>query len=382
MSKRRRRRNDSTNKKKSRLNTRLKTFYYNPKLPSSFGGLKRLKKASGEKEKDIKQWLSFEKTYTLHKPVRYKFRRRKTIVAGIDDQWQADLIVVNNLKGANQGYVYLLTCVDVFSRYAWVKPLKDKTGQALAAAFQEIFQEGRKPDKLQTDKGTEFKNKVFQSFLKKNEVHFFTTENEEIKAAIVERFNRTLKEKMWRYFTRNDTTRYTDVLPQIVLAYNRAYHRSIGAAPADVNETNEEDIWYRLYGQTESIQKPKLPKLKPGDRVRISKSKRVFKKGYLPSWTTGTTELFTVKTINKTDPITYIIKDDHDEALKGSFYEQELQKVGDAGVYEIETVLDQRVSEGGRQEYLVKWMGYDPTFNSWIPDRAVVEKKKKKYGRR
>ena len=184
---------------------------------------------------------------------------------------------------------------------------------------------------------------------------------------MVERFNRTLKERLWRYFTKTNSMRYLDVLPDLVRAYNHTFHRSIKRAPIEVNTKNQEDVWFQLYGGGKK--RESRPKLKVGDRVRISKTRRVFKKGYLPSWTR---ELFTVHTVINTHPVTYTIKDDHDEVLKGTFYEQELQKVGDKEEYQIEAVLDQRVGKKGQREYLVKWLGYDTSFNQWIPHQALV----------
>ena len=170
-------------------------------------------------------------------------------MGGIDHQFQADLIDVRNLKKANDGFVYLLTCIDVLSKYAWVVPLKNKTGPSLVEAFEHIFAQGRKPFRLHTDRGTEFRKKIFQHFLKEKGVDIFVTQNEDIKASIVERFNRTLKEKMWRCFTKKNNLRYVEVLQQMVRAYNRSYHRSIKKAPADVYTTNQEEVWQTLYGQ-------------------------------------------------------------------------------------------------------------------------------------
>ena len=116
-------------------------------------------------------------------------------------------------------------------------------------AFEHILAQGRKPFRLHTDRGTEFRKKIFQHFLKEKGVDIFVTQNEDIKASIVERFNRTLKEKMWRCFTKKNNLRYVEVLQQMVRAYNRSYHRSIKKAPADVYTTNQEEVWQTLYGQ-------------------------------------------------------------------------------------------------------------------------------------
>ena len=255
----------------------------------------------------------------------------------------------------------MLTCIDVFSKYAYVIPLKDKSGQSLVKAFDKIFKTGQIPLRLQTDKGTEFKNRQLQTFLKKHNVHFFVSHNDDIKASIVERFNRTLKERMWRYFTKHNTRRYVDVLTDLVKSYNNTYHGSIKLAPVQVNSSNQEFVWQNLYGQ-QPTSKPSSY-LKEGDRVRISKVKKQFEKGYLPSWTE---ELFTISVVRRrTIPHTYTLKDDNGEILEGSFYSQELQKVADKEVYRIANILKERV-RGKQKEYLVKWLGYPSSFDSSI----------------
>lgn len=354
-------------KQKSTKRT-LSETYYNPERPGSYGGVDRLKRYSGLKRDAVKDWLSYQDAYTLHKPVRYHFPRRRIIVGGIDHQWQADLIDLRTLKKENDGYVYVLTCIDILSKYAWALPLKDKTGQTLVSAFEDIFEEGRKPLKLQTDKGSEFQNRIFQSFLKKRKVEHFVTENEDIKASVVERFNRTLKDKLWRYFTKHNTERFLEALPQLVDAYNRTVHRSIKRAPMEVTRDTQEDVWHTLYDQPFPSTSKKRT-LGAGDRVRISKARRNFKKGYMPSWTE---ELFTVSRVKPTKPLTYVLKDDHGEELEGAFYVQELQNVGEKEVYRIENVLKRRTGLTGRTEYLVKWYGYDSSFNSWIPATALT----------
>lgn len=355
-------------KKETKQNKELKRTYYTPHRPGSFGGISALKRVTKAKDHTIKRWLKHQDAYTLHKPVRRKFKRRRVMVGGIDHQWQADLIDVQRLKKHNPGFNYILTIIDVLSKYAWVVPLKNKTGPVLVKAFEHIFEQGRKPLKLQTDKGAEFLNKTFQRFLKEQDVDFFTTENEDIKASIAERFNRTLKDKLWKYFTKKNTLRYIEVLPAIVRAYNRSYHRSIKRAPMQVSEANQEDVWQELYGLP-SKETGVIKPLKPGDRVRISKARRQFKKGYLPSWTE---ELFTVSRVQKTTPMTYILKDDHGEELKGSFYHEEIQNVGEKELFRIEAILKQRSSSKGQREYLVKWYGYPSSFNSWIPSATLT----------
>ena len=157
---------------------------------------------------------------------------------GVDNQWQSDLVDMSHLSKFNQGYNYILTTIDIFSKYAWAVPLKNKTGQALVEAYRQIFSLGRVPQKLQTDKGTEFINRGVQALLKEYDVKFFTTNNE-TKASVVERFNRTLKTKMWKYFTSQNTHRYIDILPDLMEAYNNSFHRSIKTKPSQVSRENE-----------------------------------------------------------------------------------------------------------------------------------------------
>ena len=238
-----------------------RSSYYTTKKPGAYGGVTALQRALKKNKKDVGDWLAGQDAYTLHKPVRRTFPRRKTIVGGIDHQWQADLIDTQRLNKDNDGYNYILTIIDVLSKYAWAVPLKNKTGSTLVSAFDGVFAD-RQPQALQTDKGTEFINRTFQKYLKDRGVRFFTTESEDIKASIVERFNRTLKEKLWSYFNKQGRKRYLEALPDLLNNYNHSYHRSIKTTPASVNQKNQQDVWQNLYG---AVTKQKKPDLKIGE---------------------------------------------------------------------------------------------------------------------
>ncbi len=209
--------------------------YLDPKHPGSFRGVDSISRHTGIDVKKPKEWLSGKDAYTLHKQVKSKFRRRKTYAKGINELWQADLVDLNSLANSNDSNRYLLTCIDVFSKVARVEPLKTKSGFALTRAFERIIVDA-KCKLLQTDKGTEFLNSAFQKLLKDREIRHYTSENDDIKAAVVERFNRTLKGAMWRYLTHANTRRYLDVLPQLVTSYNNTYHRSIKMAPVRISD--------------------------------------------------------------------------------------------------------------------------------------------------
>ena len=187
----------------------LEKLYYEVDRPSALRGVQKLYQAArkyGISRPQVVRWLQKQPGYTLHRPARKTFRRNRVFVNGLDQQWQADLADVQTLSRWNRGYKYLLTCIDVLSKYAWVVPLKTKTGSSLVAAFKR-----RKPEVLQTDAGTEFKNRPFQTFLKSHNVRHFVTYNE-TKAQIVERFNRTLKGLLYRNFTSSSSYHYLDKL--------------------------------------------------------------------------------------------------------------------------------------------------------------------------
>ena len=325
----------------------MESTYYNLLAPASYGGLSKCE-PKGYTKKQVREWLQSQDTYTLHKPTRGRFPRRRVVVYGIDHQWQADLVDLAKLSSYNKGFKYLLTCIDVLSRYQWVVPLTNKMEKTLKDAFHVIYKSGRRPIRLQTDKGTEFINRLFQTFLKVHDMHFFTTYNEETKASIVESFNRTLKTKMRKYFTHRETLTYVDVLSEIVASYDHTVHRTIGIPPEEVTWANQTTVSKRLYGRKGPN---KSCKLSPGDRVRLSKAKRTFKKGYLPNWTE---ELFMVVKCIETRPPVYLVKDDHGEILEGTLYAEELQKVIKTDdVYKIEPILKKR-KKGRRVQYLVK----------------------------
>ena len=137
----------------------------------------------------------------------------------------------------------------VYSKYAWVIPVKNKTAVSVLQAFKIILSKGRTPKNIQSDKGTEFENHLFQNFLKKNNIHFYTSKNYDIKAAVVERFNRTLKTKMYKYFTMKKTKKYIDILNKLVSSYNNTCHRSIGMTPTEASHISTPEEKWKLFSK-------------------------------------------------------------------------------------------------------------------------------------
>ena len=248
--------------------------------------------------------------------------------------------------------------LDLFSKYGWIVPLKDKKGETVTQAFKTIFKEGRKPQYLWTDKGKECYNKNMRELLEKNNITLYSTENEE-KSSVCERWNRTIKTKMWKQFTVQGNTVYLDILTKILEQYNNTKHSSIKMTPVEASKKkNENAVYYNMYGDMEQLSSK--PKLKVGDKVRISKYKRkVFDKGYTPNWTE---EIFLIDQIQSTNPITYRLKDLNDEKIQGSFYEPELLKAKQ-DVFRIDKVIRRDYK---KKQALVKWKGYSNDFNSWV----------------
>jgi transposase InsO family protein len=139
----------------------MESRYYEASMPGSYGGVRALARYSGSPVSVAGRWLEKQDPYTLHKPMVKRFLRRKTFAKTINDVFQADLADMRNLAPFNDGYSYILTCIDVFSRYAFAVPVKDKRGLTVSAAFGKIFAD-RTPNMLQTDRGLEFLNAQVQ----------------------------------------------------------------------------------------------------------------------------------------------------------------------------------------------------------------------------
>ena len=307
----------------------------------------------------VTSW-SNELAEELHKPIRKKFKKRRVYVKGVDKIWAADLVDMQVFSRYNKGYKYILMIIDVFSKYGWAIPLKTKTGLEVSKAFSNLWLSSKPPERLWVDKGKEFYNSSMKELLTKYHVQLYSTENEE-KSSVVERWNRTIKQIMWKYFTANNTHVYIKVLQDIINKYNNTYHRSIKCKPIAARKaSNYKRVYEALFADNKTT--VKRPKFKIGDRVRIIRKKSTFEKGFTPNWTE---EVFTVDNVKPTRPVTYSLVDVKGEKIQGTFYEQELQKTRQE-IYRIEKVIRKR-KRNKIQEVYVKWKGYDNSFNSWIP---------------
>ena len=317
-------------------NITLHNIYYDPSHPASFSSVDRLYRAVREHShsitrQDVENFLFAQPPYTLHRRVVRKFSRNKTVAHYHGDLAQADLIDVKKYRNSNNDTHYILTMIDVFSKYAYALPVKRKTGSNVKQALAQIFSEYR-PSKLQTDEGREFTNKQVQELLQQQLIHYYIAKNEAIKCAVIERFQRTLQSRMHKYFTAFKTNKWVDKLKDFMIAYNNAYHRSIKMTPVQAQEADPNTLFARLYGfasERDMIRQSRLQKtplrINAGDTVRAAMQASPFAKGYDKTFSDA---VFSVKSkATHMNHPTFKMVDDSGNLVPGSYYNQEIQKV-------------------------------------------------------
>lgn len=300
----------------------------------------------------------------LHGAARKNFPRTSFQMRGIDDTFQIDLIEFIPYSSENKGFKYALVVIDTFSKYAWTVPLKNKTGIEVTKAMKSIFDKsGRICKNCQSDNGKEFYNQHFAALMRKFNINHYSTFSK-LKASICERLNRTLLNKLYKYFSLNGNHKWINILKDITAEYNNSKHRTIKMKPIEVNAHNEKRIMNTVYKQNHTLNASEKTKLSVGDNVRISKYKNVFAKGYTPNWTT---EIFVIDKILPTNPTTYVLKDLQNCDIKGRFYYHELQKTTATDVYLVEKIIRRK-----GDQCLVKWLGFDDSFNSYISKNDIL----------
>ena len=355
----------------------LRRIYYDPSHPASYEGAKALYNAAKKEGQykishaQVKKWLQNQDSYSLNKAVKRNFQRGRVIVSGIDDQWDADLASFSRYADSNNGYKYLLVVIDIFSRYAWIEPIKDKTAKEIVSAFNKILSKGRKPRRLRTDAARDFTSNKFQTNLKNKSIAHFTTHSEK-QANYVERFIKTIKSRIWRHMRATDSTRYIDVLENLVQSYNKSWHTGILSEPINVNKGNESRLWWQMYWPRDDMRRKELKDdrvkflFKVGDKVRISHLRSAFQREYDVKWSG---EIFKVskRFVRQNQPL-YRIVDWYNKPVEGTFYQKELQKVTvkDSDLWKVEKVLKYK-GRGKNKLAKVRWLNWPKKFDSWIP---------------
>lgn len=296
----------------------------------------------------------------IHKPVRINFKRRKVILKSLNDLLQCDIVSMIPYAKENKGFRYILTIINCFSKKLYAFGLKTKSGPEVARVIEKVLKI-EKPVHLQSDHGTEFYNQHVQKVLKKLNVIHYSVFSEK-KASIVERVNRTLKTWMWKEFNFQGNYKWWDLLPKLVHKYNNTKHRTIGMKPSEVSKKNEKLLLQTVYSRIKIAEKN--PKFKLGEHVRVSRTKGAFTKGYLPNWST---EIYTIRKVQLTNPTTYLLKDAENKNILGGFYEQELLKAKFPDVYLVEKILKRK-----NNKVFVKWLGFSNQHNSWIDKNNIM----------
>lgn len=357
----------------------LSSIYYDPANTASYSGVERVWRAIRREarvtKKQLQEWLREQDAYTEYFPVRRKFKRPRTISPRINYVWGSDVGFMLPYADQNDDYAYLVVFIDLFSRFAYVEPLKTVRGAEMLETMKEVFAKDS-PRSLYTDSGSEYKNVQVQRYLKSQNIKHYTSRSEK-KVAHAERLIKQLKRKLLQYMNEKNTGRWIDVLDDVVHAYNNSYHRVIKMTPTQAKSTDQFTLWNNQYFRPPKEEsEPKRPKqaktgysLELGDRVKLSVLQRPFEREYDQKYTT---EVFTVTDRRMQGGIpSYSVKDEQNESIEGWFYKPELLKVAVPAAdktYKIEKVLKRRTKRDGTKELFVKFKGYPSKYNSWVSD--------------
>lgn len=301
----------------------------------------------------------------LHRQVRRKFPRRKIIVKGLFESLEIDLVDMQKFSRENSGFKYYLAAICTFSKVGFCRPIHTKSAGDVTEAMESILKEIKKRGKQNIvshcshDSGKEFLNKQFRQLMEKYGINQFVTKSE-IKSSIVERWNRTIKNKLYRKFSYNFSYKWVDILPKVVKEYNNTRHSTIKMAPNEVTHENAPLLLKSVYNYTKYFKKPRF---KVGDLVRTSKKWKIFQRSF---HVTHTYEVFRIKKIQLTFPLTYILEDLQGNLIEGAFYSEELQEAK-TDLYLVEKI--KKTKKPGFVE--VKWLGISET--SILPKRNILK---------
>ena len=261
-------------------------------------------------------------THSLHKPARQHFPRRKIVTHYPGQIVQSDLIDMQKYSGSNSGYNFILVVIDCFSKKLYAEALKNKSAEETANALRKIFE--RIPFPIQTlifDEGLEYKNRHVNLLLTEYNVHSYHIKSK-LKASSAERVNKTIKNKIWKYFTETGRKRWIEILPELVENYNKTYHRIIKRPPNEVTWKNRKEVFKTMFPKIKSVVKCRL---REGDQVRIALNKDIFEKGFTVNWSD---EIFTViSAFQKNGVCWYRLKDSKGEIYPKAKYFYQLNKV-------------------------------------------------------
>lgn len=354
----------------------IKEAYYGLNSPACFSSAQRVLEEARRSDpkitlKNVENFLKRQRTYTLYHRATKKFPRLRTVPSGLHTDWQADLSVFTRLVDSNDGYAYLLVCVDVLSRQIFVEPVKTKSSVDMKQAFKAIFQRSQlKPWKIYTDNGVEFESRQMREYFKEKDILKFSAKTHKVlHATVAERANRTIKDRLYKYFSENGTLRWIDIIQDVVAAINHSVCRATRVRPVDVTPENADKLFARLYAQTNNRGVRRRPKFSVGQHVRIAEKDITFAK-HLNSFSD---QIYTIaEVLPERIPVVYRLQDYFGRLLPGYYYEPEMVRTCafDQTTHRAEKILRQR-RRNGVDECLIRWIGHSEQFDSWVPAESV-----------
>ena len=364
----------------------LEKLYRNPKIAGSYSSADKFYrevKRRGEHKvsrKQVKHFLQSQIDYVVQKENRRKFKRRRVVSPYVGYMCDTDTANFVRYAKENKGFKHFVVVIGVMSKKAYTRPLKSLKAEEMAKALKSIFEESPvKFERMRSDGGSEYKGKPIKQLMSSLGIKHFITNNTETKANVAERVLKTLKSKLFRIMTDKNTHKWIDYLDSVTKSYMSTFHRSIQTSPSQITEKDSNRLWKLQYENVKArrnarkhIPRNKNPfKLKLGDHVLLSSLKQSFEKNFDESWSR---EDFIVsdRFISESIPL-YKLKDRHGEIISGTFQEEELQKVflTPQTVYRIEKIVSEK-GKGKNKQYLVKWLGYDKKFNSYIRASELI----------
>lgn len=353
----------------------LRSIYYDVNNPASYSSRDKLYNAAKKidpsiKLTDVTNFLSGQLTYTLHRRVVRKFQRNPIVSTHHSEGGQADLVDIQRYKKDNNGYGFILTVIDTFSRKAYAVPVESKHAENMCKAFKQIFK-NYKPDQLQTDEGKEFTAARVQQLFKDFMVHWFVAKNEMIKCSMVERFQRTLMTRIHKYMTAKGTNKFISLLPQFVATYNNTFHRTIKMTPDEAIAVPEKVVFKNIHGfeDERALLKHMLakPKLNSNQSVRVANQKGAFEKGYTTNFSDRVYKID--KSITALKRPVYRLKTHDNKIIKGNFYPEEVQAISNSDLYRVQVIRERK--RGRRKEYLVHYINFPDSEDQWISSSQI-----------
>jgi hypothetical protein len=350
---------------------KLKNSFLNIDSPQAFTSHNALYRAPENENShaEIKEFLKSQPVYTINRQVLGKFQRKPYQITNIGDLWSMDLVDLQNIEKHNPNYRYILLIIDSFSKMLYGEAISNKKADSIVQAFKHILK-GKHCLNLLSDNGSEFTNKTFQDFLRKNGINHYTNVDDATHASVIERAIRTFKQRLYKYFHHNNTFKYIDVYKKIIDGYNNTYHSTIKMCPNQVNDHNIRKVYYNSQNRLKI--KPENARHKVGAFVRIARKRGIFEKH-----STGNSfskEIFQIKRVIKHKIPMYVLMDLEKEEILGKFYNNELITVDfdPNAAFKIDKIIKKRRKNGIKQLF-VSWEGWPPKFNSWINESDLIE---------